>query len=66
MEGLRNFIKVDNQCALDAGHLNEGTRSYELRWPKLEEECTKVSITEVPEELTISAEEVLQEVVYQC
>ena len=27
MEGLRNFITVDNHCALDVGHLNEGFRS---------------------------------------
>ena len=24
MDGLRNFIKVDNHCALEVGHLNEG------------------------------------------
>ena len=27
MECLRNFIKVDNHCALEVGHLKEGTRS---------------------------------------
>ena len=27
MEGLRNFIEVDNHSALDVGHLKEGTRS---------------------------------------
>ena len=27
MEGQRNFIKVDNHCALEVGHLKEGTRS---------------------------------------
>ena len=27
MEGLRNFIEVDNHCALDVGHLKEGSRS---------------------------------------
>ena len=35
MEGLRNFIKVDNHCALDVGHLNESTRPFEVRRPKL-------------------------------
>ena len=24
MEGLRNFIKVDNHCSLEVGHLKEG------------------------------------------
>ena len=28
MEGLRNFVKVDNHYALDVGHLNEGFRSF--------------------------------------
>ena len=30
MEGLRNFVKVYNHCALKAGHLKGGTRSSEL------------------------------------
>ena len=58
MEGLRNFIKVDNHTALDVGHLNEGTRSSEVRVPKLEDGCPEVSIREGPEELTLRAEEV--------
>ena len=37
MEGLRNFIKVDDHCALEVGHLKEGTRSFEVRRPKFEE-----------------------------
>ena len=28
MEGLGNFIKVNNHCALEVGHLKEGTRSF--------------------------------------
>ena len=55
---MRNFIKVDNHCALDAGHLNEGTRSFEVRGRKLEDECPEVSIREGPEEVTLRAEEV--------
>ena len=55
MEGLRNFLKVDNHCALDVGHLTEGTRSFEVRRLKFEE---VVSIREGPEELTLRAEEV--------
>ena len=37
MEGLRNFIKVDNHCALDVRHLYGGMRSFEVRGTKLEE-----------------------------
>ena len=44
MEGLRNFIKVDNHCALDVGHLNEGIRPFEVRRPKFNEECPETSI----------------------
>ena len=28
MEGLRNFISVDNHCAVQVGHLKEGTRAF--------------------------------------
>ena len=28
MEGLSNVIKVDNHCALEVGHLKEGTRTF--------------------------------------
>ena len=58
MEGLRNLIKFDNHCALDVGHLKEGTRSFEVRRPKFKEGCPEVSIREVPEELTLRTEEV--------
>ena len=60
LEGLRNFFKVDNHCALDVGHLNECTRSFEVRRPKFEEGTPgpEVSIREGPEELTLRAEEV--------
>ena len=60
MEGLRNFRKVDNHCALEVGHLKEGTRSFEARRPKFEEERPEVSITERPEELTLRAEVTLR------
>ena len=39
MEGLRNFVTVDNNCALDVGHLNEGFRS--LRY---EDQSSKRSV----------------------
>ena len=58
MEGLRNFIEVDNHNAMDVGYLKEGTRSLEVRWPKVEEGGLEVSIREGPEELTLRIEEV--------
>ena len=41
MEGLRNFIKDDNHCALEVGYLTEGFRSCEVRRPKFEEGCQR-------------------------
>ena len=58
MEGLRNFIEVDNHSALDVGDLKKGTRSFEVRRPTCEEEGHEVSIREGPEELTLRTEEV--------
>ena len=58
MEGQRNLITVDNDCALEVSHLKEGTRSFEVQRPKFEEGCAEVSIREGPEELTLRAEEV--------
>ena len=51
MEGLGNFIEVDKYSALDVAYLKEGTRSFEVRSPKFEEEGSEVSIREGPEEL---------------
>ena len=50
VEGLKNFIEVDNRSALDVGDLKKGTRSCEVRRPKCEEEGHDVSIREGPEE----------------
>ena len=50
--------KVDNHCALDVSHLNEGIRSLEVRRPKFEEGCPEASIREDQEVLTLRAEEV--------
>ena len=58
MEGLSNFIEVDNHSALDVGHLKQGTRSFEERRPKCKEECPEALIREGPEELTLRTEEV--------
>ena len=37
MEGPGNFIKVDNHCAFDVGHLSEGARPFPVRRPKFKE-----------------------------
>ena len=58
MEGLRNFIKVENHSALDVGHLEEGIRPFEVRRPKFKEGGPEASIREGPKELTLRAEEV--------
>ena len=46
MEGLRNFVEVDNHSALDVDHLKQGTLSLVVRGRKLEEGCPEVSIRE--------------------
>ena len=58
MEGLRNFIKVENHSALDVGHLEEGIRPFEVRRLKFKEGCAEASIREGLKELTLRAEEV--------
>ena len=55
VEGLRNFIKVDNRCALEVGHLREGTRPFQVRRPKFKEECTEKAIREGPGKFTLRA-----------
>ena len=56
MEVLRNFVEVDNHRALEAGHLREGSRSFQIRRPECEEGSPEVLIREDPEELTLRAE----------
>ena len=46
MEGLRNFIKVDNHCVL--GRLNEGMRYFEVRRPKFERGAPRRQSGKVP------------------
>ena len=58
MDGLRNFMKVDNHCALEVGHLRKGSRSFKIRRPKCEEGSPEVLVRESPDELTLRAEEV--------
>ena len=48
---------MDNHCALEVGHLREGTRSCEVRRPKCEEGSPEVLVRDGTEELTLRAEE---------
>ena len=67
MEGLRNFVEVDNHSALDVAYLKECTNSFEVGRPKFEEGGSEASIREGPEELTLSTEEVgSPKSVHQC
>ena len=48
MEGLRNFTKVDNHCALEVGQWSEGFRPFQVRRPKLKGVCAEEVIREGP------------------
>ena len=56
--GLREFIKVDNERALDVGSLSRGTRTFQVRKPKVPGGCSEVIVRESPDDLTLRAEEV--------
>ena len=56
--GLREFIKVDNERALDVGALRRGTGTLEVRKPKAPEGSSDVTIQESPDEVTLRAAEV--------
>ena len=55
-DGLRDFIRVDNHCALDVGESHRGTGTLKIRKPKVPEGGTDVTIRESPDELTSRAE----------
>ena len=57
-DGLRDFIRLDNKCALDVGYLNQGRGIFNVRRPKVPEGCQEVTVKESPEELTLRAAEV--------
>ena len=57
-DGLRESIKIDNDCALEVGYLNRGRRTFRVRQPKVPEGCPEVTVRESPEELTLRAKEV--------
>ena len=56
--GLRDFIKIDNERALDVGYLNRGLGTFEVFKPKVPEGYPEVTVRESPDELTLRAEEV--------
>ena len=57
-DGLRDFIRVDNDRALDVGEVRRGTGTFKVRKPKVPEGGSDVTIRERPDELTQRAEEV--------
>ena len=57
-EGLREFTEIDNERALEDGHLDQCMGKFGVRRPKVPEACPDVTERESPDELTLSAEEV--------
>ena len=58
-QGLREFIKIDSQRALVVGYLSQGLGTFfKVRRPKGSEDCPEVTVREIPDELTLRAEEV--------
>ena len=57
-DGLRQFMKVNNERALDVGSLRRGTGTCEVRKPKAPEGSSDVIVRESPDELTLRAEDV--------
>ena len=57
-DSLREFIEVDNGRALDVGSLHQGTRTFQVRKPKVPEGCPEVTVRANSDELTLRAEEV--------
>ena len=50
--------KVDNHRALDVGELHRGTGTFKVRKPKVPEGGPDITVREIPDELTLRAEEV--------
>ena len=57
-EGLREFTEIDNERALEDGHLDQGMGKFRVRRPKVPEGCPDVTVSKSPDELTLRAEEV--------
>ena len=56
--GLREFINIDIQRALEVGYLSKGMGKFTVRRPTGSEGCAEVTVRESPDELTLGAEEV--------
>ena len=50
---FREFIKIDNQRALEVGDLSQGMGKFKVRRPKASEGCPEVTVGESPDELTL-------------
>ena len=57
-DGLREFIKVYNERALDVGALRRGTGTFKVRKPQVPEGGSDVTVWEGQDGLTLRAEEV--------
>ena len=58
VEGVRNFMKVDNYCVLHVGHLEGRHKVVQGTKTKARRGSPEVLIREGPEGLTLRAEEV--------
>ena len=50
-EGLRDFIKIDNERAFEVGHLRGGMGKFKVRKPKVPQGCPEVTVRESSDEL---------------
>ena len=57
-DGLREFVKVDNERALDLGSVRRGTGTFQERKPNVPEGCLELIVRQNSNELTLRAEEV--------
>ena len=57
-EGLREFMVIENERALDVGYLNWSMGTFTVPKPKVPEGCPGVTVRESSDELTLRAEEV--------
>ena len=58
MDGLRNFVEVDNPSAVDVGCLRRGTKSIQVKKPQFSEAFPETVIREGADDLTLRAGEV--------
>ena len=57
-DGLREFIKIDNERALEVGYLNRVMGTCKVRKPKVSEGCLEVTVRENSDDLPLGADEV--------